>query len=281
MEKKNIILALLLFLVIGFAAVTTTLYINGTISFAPNEDDFVIIFTYARLDGVDVSEEVISEDGQTITYTTNELSKVGDRSQLYFEVTNTSTMYDAEIEMDCKAEGAHSNYYSIDYWGLDYVYANSDESGYVYVYLDKVSTGVIEETFTCTITAKAVEREYDTSYYTVSGFIQYLTDDGYYSLAAGTFMFLDQDIIVEGEDWYPQFTLYGFPDGEHEVYYMGEMTTEEIENMIDEEIKEAAIASTTFVTEELSGQECAYIQLTDEYRLYLYDPNKDSCANER
>ena len=38
-------------LIVGFAAVTSTLVINGILNIGENSDDFNIIFTSAKLDG--------------------------------------------------------------------------------------------------------------------------------------------------------------------------------------------------------------------------------------
>ena len=83
-KNKKWLLAAILLLGIGFAAVSTTLYINGNVGITANEADFDVKFTKATLDGTDVSSSAISADGKTITYGTNDLSMVGDKSTLDF-----------------------------------------------------------------------------------------------------------------------------------------------------------------------------------------------------
>ena len=47
---------------IGFAAVSTTLIINGIISISENKDDFDIYFSSAMIDTEDYTNEIISKD---------------------------------------------------------------------------------------------------------------------------------------------------------------------------------------------------------------------------
>ena len=44
-KRKYVVIVLVLMLVIGFAAVTSTLVINGILNIGENKDDFKIIFT--------------------------------------------------------------------------------------------------------------------------------------------------------------------------------------------------------------------------------------------
>ena len=53
MNRKKLILTLVILLVVGFASVSTTLIISGIVGIASNEDDFNIIFTDAKLNNVD------------------------------------------------------------------------------------------------------------------------------------------------------------------------------------------------------------------------------------
>ena len=159
--KRNLklsMLVLVLLLAVGFAAVSTTLIINGTAKFGTNEEDFDVIFTKSVIDGVDVTDTTISEDGKSLTFTTNELAKADDKSVLDFEVTNNSTQYDANVTMVCIAEGEKNEYYTITNTIPSVISAKTTEAGSVTATLKKVSTEEITETFTCTITANAVEK---------------------------------------------------------------------------------------------------------------------------
>lgn len=160
MRKKSKIgiIVIILLLMVGFATVSTTLIINGTLRIGTN-DDFDVIFTKAILDGTDVSKTVISEDGKTITYTTNDLSLVGDQSKLDFEVKNTSTQYDAEVEIICETLGTNSNNrYTIETNVAEFIEAQTRENGYIKITLDVNSVDELKEQFVCSITANAIER---------------------------------------------------------------------------------------------------------------------------
>ena len=85
---------------VGFAAVSTTLIINGGARIIADQDNFDIYFSEAVLDNVS-SPQLISEDKKTITYTTSDLKVAGETSVLDYVVTNNSTQYDAEVEISC------------------------------------------------------------------------------------------------------------------------------------------------------------------------------------
>lgn len=155
--KTGIILSLML-LAIGFAAVATNLMINGNILVGTNEDDFDVIFTKSIINSVDKSVETISDDGKTITFQTKNLSKIGDKSVLDFEVTNNSSQYDATVSMNCSTNGSKTEYYTITNTIPDTIAAQTREKGKVEVTLNKVTTETITETFTCTLDVNAVER---------------------------------------------------------------------------------------------------------------------------
>ena len=157
-KNKKLMLAAILLLGIGFAAVSTTLYINGNVGITANTADFDVKFTSATLDGTDISSTAISADGKTITYGTNDLSMVGDKSTLDFEVTNNSELYDAEVSIECTASGTKADYYTITKEVASTIVAKTTEAGKVDVELVKATTEDITEEFTCTLTATATER---------------------------------------------------------------------------------------------------------------------------
>ena len=160
MKRKKIMLLVVLLMAVGFAAVSTTLYINGQTKINANQEDFNVIFTKAILDGEDKSSSVISEDGTTITYSTNDLMSLGQKSILDFTVKNNSKQYDASVKIKCEPEGENVNiYYSITPIFVEIVVAQTEEVGQIVVELLKTSTKDFSETFKCTIDAIAVERD--------------------------------------------------------------------------------------------------------------------------
>ena len=93
--KKTGIALAVLGLTVGFAAVSTTLLINGTATISSNEDDFKenILFTAAAVDGTAIENFQPSKE---ITFTASALDDLEDESVLTFTITNDST-YDAEF----------------------------------------------------------------------------------------------------------------------------------------------------------------------------------------
>ena len=101
MKRKGIcILFITMFLLIGFAVVSGTLYLSGTTKIAENKDDYSIYFSNSILDG-ERNISLISEDKQTIEFSTKILSSSGDTSILEYQVTNASSQYDAEVSVNC------------------------------------------------------------------------------------------------------------------------------------------------------------------------------------
>ena len=161
--KKSAIIVAIVFMMIGFAAVSTSLIINSNIKVSENETDFDVYFSKARLDTIDVYESVISQDKKTITFNTNNLSKVGDKSTLTYEVTNNSANYDAEIKVTCvPKDGTTAKYTSIKN-KLDndatVVKAKETLDGILTITLSKQSIEEVTEEYTCSLEFNAVERK--------------------------------------------------------------------------------------------------------------------------
>ena len=163
MKRKSIIAVTILLLAIGFAAISTTLIINGSTKVGENTDDFSVIFTAASLDGTDVSKTVISEDKKTITFETNDLKTLNQTSVLNYEVTNNSSNYDAEVQVNCKTkENTTAKYTSIKNeleGNATVIKAKETLNGTLTVTLNKVATEEVREEYVCTLTLNAVERD--------------------------------------------------------------------------------------------------------------------------
>lgn len=103
-KTKKSIVVLVLLMVIGFAAVTTTLTINGVIRLGANQENFKnnLIFKKAELTYSDTNKTVaegevtISEDKKGINFNTQELKNIGEKVTLTYDVTNNS-QYRAEF----------------------------------------------------------------------------------------------------------------------------------------------------------------------------------------
>ena len=163
MKKKSAIIVAILIMCIGFAAISTTLIINGNAKVSENTDDFSVIFTAASLDGLDVYANVISQDKKTITFETKKLKTLNDSSLLNYEVTNNSANYDAEVSVNCKVkENTTAKYTSIKNeleGNATIVKAKESINGTLTITLNKTSIEEVTEEYTCEIVANAKERD--------------------------------------------------------------------------------------------------------------------------
>ena len=162
MKKKASIVVAILLLAVGFAAISTTLIINGTTKVSENTDDFSVIFTSATLDGTDVYANVIDNTKKTITFETSELKTLNQTSVLNYEVTNNSANYDAEVSVNCKVkENTTAKYTSIKNElenNATVVKAKNSVNGTLTVTLNKTATEEVREEYVCELSFNAVER---------------------------------------------------------------------------------------------------------------------------
>ncbi len=163
MKKKSMLIVAILLMSIGFAAISTTLIINGNAKVSENNEDFSVIFTAASLDGKDVYSSVIDDTKKIITFTTSELKTLNQTSILSYEVTNNSSQYDAEVSVTCVPKtGTTAKYTSIkNKLENDAMVVKAKETlnGTLTVTLDQVATEEITEEYTCKLEFNAVERD--------------------------------------------------------------------------------------------------------------------------
>ncbi len=157
-----LIVAILL-MSIGFAAISTTLIINGSANVSENNEDFSVIFTAASIDGNDVYSTAVDDTKKIITFTTSELKTLNQTSILTYEVTNNSSNYDANVTVTCvPKEGTTAKYTSIKNKlenDATVVKAKSSVNGTLTVTLNKTSTETVTEEYTCKLEFNAVERD--------------------------------------------------------------------------------------------------------------------------
>ena len=163
MKKKSMLIIAILLMSIGFAAISTTLIINGSANVSENNEDFSVIFTAASIDGNDVYSTAVDETKKIITFETSELKTLNQKSILTYEVTNNSSNYDANVTVTCVPKtGTTAKYTSIKN-KLDndatVVKAKSSVNGTLIVTLDKVATESVTEEYTCKLEFNAVERD--------------------------------------------------------------------------------------------------------------------------
>ncbi len=163
MKKRNIMI-LVFMLVIGFAVVSTTLVINGTLNIGYNTEDFEsgVIFTKAEIPNGKAS---IGETKKEITFETEKLESVGDKAILKYEIANISRNYDAKVIINC---GLKENYESFS----EYIEVNQNlespfelisgnrKSGELTIELKKAYEKSLEERieYVCTLVAIPEER---------------------------------------------------------------------------------------------------------------------------
>lgn len=99
MNRKFYVLFIALFLVVGFAALSTTLDIKGLLSIGYKEDDFDVYFSFASyLENTDSYIEIT--DKNQFIFTPN-ISQDDKTLTINYEVANASHQYDTEIEVNC------------------------------------------------------------------------------------------------------------------------------------------------------------------------------------
>ena len=162
MKKKSAIITAIILMSIGFAAISTTLIINGNANVSENQDDFSVIFTAASIEGQDVYSTAVDDTKKIITFTTSELKTLNQTSVLNYEVTNNSSNYDAEVNVTCVPKiGTTAKYTSIKN-KLDndatVVKAKSSVNGTLTITLNETSTENVTEEYTCKLEFNAVER---------------------------------------------------------------------------------------------------------------------------
>ncbi len=162
MKKKSAIIIAIILMSIGFAAISTTLVINGSANVSENNEDFSVIFTAASIDGNDVYATAVDDTKKIITFETSELKKLNQTSILTYEITNNSSQYDAEVKVTCvPKEGSTAKYTSIKNKlenDATKVLAKSSVNGTLTITLNKTATGEVSEEYTCKLEFNAVER---------------------------------------------------------------------------------------------------------------------------
>ena len=104
MKKTTILLIIVLFLVIGYAAYNTTINIYGNGKLAENLSDFKVYLSNIKVNGKEVSGINNTKDGFTINDINGDIS---------VDVINDSTEYDTEAYLSCDV----SQSWTFDYTG--------------------------------------------------------------------------------------------------------------------------------------------------------------------
>jgi hypothetical protein len=157
--SKISLLALLLIIAVGFAAVTTNLIINGNAKLSTSLDDFQVMFTSATAtNGV----ANVGNNGTTISFDSNVLVNPGDSSTLTYTVSNNSKEYAANIVLSILGENGslfNSEYVTITETTTipSRIEARSSETGVLTITLNKLATTDMQLHFSVQIDATPVE----------------------------------------------------------------------------------------------------------------------------
>lgn len=165
--KVGIMIALLA-LTVGFAAITTTLVINGTLSIGPDGESFDsdVIFSKAKI-SEGSGKAFIASDGKSLNFTAD-LMELGSEVDLRYDITNKNRQYDAAGTISCDfidETNAYNEYITISEVPEDFtVKGGTKTTGYVSVRLVKsfagdatINSADIE--FKCTLKLEAGERD--------------------------------------------------------------------------------------------------------------------------
>ncbi len=151
--KNNKLLVLILLLIVGFAAVSTTLLINGMTNVAENTSEFDVYFSNAVENGIE-KRELIKE--KTHIAFTVDMKSVGEKYELVYDVTNGSKNYDAEVTLNVPTGNEYIRVTNdFDTKALE---ARTTRVGKLILEVIKATTTEKTFDFEITIEANAVER---------------------------------------------------------------------------------------------------------------------------
>ena len=246
-NKKVLIFVLIILMSVGFAAVTTTLIINGRTIVAENEEDYQVYFSGAIVDKEDYTNEIISKDKKTITFETKELMKENDTSELKYDVTNGSTQYDANVSIKISTENDDLIEVTNTYDDSKNLSARETRTGVLTVRLKKGATEAKDVKIKVELIFNAKEREeidttpIETKVYSISGY--FVDKEGNAMPNANIAVFSENPQFVTTDD-YGYLYVGNLERGNHELYYIEKTDV----NKTKEEIKKNAIDETNVTT---------------------------------
>ena len=260
-KQKLGVLIGLLFISIAFAAVTTILVIDGTISIGSSNDTFDedVIFTKATTNSGGIA--YISPDGKSITYSSSELTELGEEATLDFEITNKSRIYDANAVIECTTideTNIYNDYVSITTDPDEFnILAGNKEEGILKIKLIKSYSGDgAEIKFSCKISANAVERDSEADEITIPSITDnvvsgYLFDENGNPLVNVNIVIMSDKLYYATTDENGYYEVAGLSSGSYPVYIMkSDKTLEEIKEMNNQEVKDNSITKGQLTTGE-------------------------------
>ena len=117
MKKTTILIIVVLFMVIGYAAYNTTINIYGNGKLAENLSDFKVYLSNLKVNGKEVSGINNTKDEFTINDVNGDIS---------VDVINDSTEYDTEASLECET----NNTWDFDYTGSEQIFTSPSTGTY-------------------------------------------------------------------------------------------------------------------------------------------------------
>lgn len=202
--KKKYLIGLIMFLVVGFAAVTTTLIINGKTLIGMNLEEFEGKIYFSRAKTEDTGKAEITDQGKNINYETSKLTDLEQTSTLTFEVTNDSKLYDAQVKISCALKNPndpYKDYVTISAPENMRVNAKTKEVDKIQVTLKKLLIDDVDIELKCEFEATPIEREKEAVKENENSLLVYIQDQARF----GTDDLIyddtkDQNIRYYGED---------------------------------------------------------------------------------
>ena len=226
MKKRKSILLVVLLMAVGFAAVSTTLYINGATKISANQDDFNVYYSDAYVNGT--QDKSVITDNTHITFTTT-LKTLGEKYVLDYDVTNGSKNYDAELVMECTQGNEYLSVTNVfdDDTNLE---AQGTRRGTLTLEQIKSYTGEdLDVTIKCTISANAIERssvaETVEGDYSIAGTLLDANNDPVANANLAVFSNTPHYVTTDSTGY---FAVSGLEEGEHEIYYISGVSIEDL-----------------------------------------------------
>lgn len=146
----------ILFLTVGFAAISITLNIEGSSSLLTNVDDFGLYYSDAYVNG---SQSLGIVKSDTVFEVNTVLWQVGETYTVEYEVTNGSENYDADVAVVCTGG---NEYYTMEntFDSSTQLGAKQSRTGVLKFTLNRLYSGNENGvSFECVINGEAIERD--------------------------------------------------------------------------------------------------------------------------
>lgn len=157
MRKRFIIIYFVVFLIVGYATVSSTLYSFGNLLFGYDNEDFDVYFSFASfLESTESKVEILDKNHFIFKPLISEDDKV---LTVNYEIVNASHEYDAEVEVLCVPENHTFTTFSNELVN-SFILARDITEGSVTISLNPEYTGNedIDEEYLCTLSSKAMSR---------------------------------------------------------------------------------------------------------------------------